>query len=318
MEEMNYLPNRFARNLRLQQSGMIGVIVGNLRADWVEVVMEGMLEEFGPCGYTPLVAVHHFDAKLARKEIRACLQRRDEGIICQPMPGERDLYERIRVAGVPLVFLGDWPAEVPKVSFVAWDSSAAAGLAVRHLVETGRRRIGFVGIDYPMEMTRGRYEAYRGALFEAGLPCRKRWIANVPMGWSPQQIVDRALDRLFAPGQEHPDAIFALNDGIALLLLEALDARGVRVPQDVALIGLGDSPMTGHSGIGLSTVREPCEEMGRQAARILTDLIANPESEPIHRLIPGQELKVRRTTQLRALDLGGCKRVQIGWRKEVG
>jgi len=299
MEQLNYIPNHLARNLRLQRSGMIGVVVSNLRADWAESVMGGMLEVFRPRGYTPFVAIHHFDAELAHKELLACLYRRDEGIICQPMPGERSLYRRLGSQGVPVILLGDRPEDLTEVSFVGWDSDAAARLAVEHLVETGRRRIGFVGVDYPMEMTQRRYQAYEDVLREASLPCNEQWIANSPLDWAPERIVDWSLARLFDLGPERPDAIFALNDGIALLLLEAMETRGIRVPEDVALIGMGDLPMTGHRGIGLSTVREPCEEMGREAAQLMIDLIRNPETGPVHRLISGQELKVRKTTQAR-------------------
>jgi len=299
VEELNYVPNRFARNLRLRRTGMIGVVMTNLRADWAETVMGGMLEVFRPREHTPFVAIHHFDAQLAHKELLACLQRRDEGVICQPMPGERKLYEQLWLAGLPVIFLGDRPEDVPEVSFVGWDSGAAARIAVEHLVETGRRRIAFIGVDYPMRMTRGRYQAYVDVLREAGLPARAEWTAKAPMDWSLPRIVDWSLDRLFASGPERPDAIFALNDGIALPLLEAMDARGITVPEDVAVIGMGDLPMTGHRGIGLSTVREPCAEMGREAAQLMLDLIANPDIGPVQRLIPGRELKVRRTTQPR-------------------
>jgi len=296
-EKLNYVPNHLARSLRLQRSGMIGVVMSNLRADWAESVMGGMLEVFRPNGYTPFVAIHRFDAELAHRELVSCLQRRDEGIICQPMPAERQLYALIRRSGVPLIFLGDRPEDVPEASFVGWNSDAAARTAVEHLIETGRKRIGYVGVDYPMEMTQGRFRTYVDVLDTAGLSPQEDWIANAPLDWTPEQILEWSLRRMFAPGREHPDAIFALNDGIALLLLEELETRHIRVPQDVAVIGMGDLPMTGHSGIGLSTVKEPTEEMGREAARLMLDLIANPAQAPVHKLIACRELKIRRTTQ---------------------
>jgi len=78
--------------------------------------------------------------------------------------------------------------------------------------------------------------------------------------------------------------------------LEILDQRDIRVPQDLAIIGMGDLPLTGHNGISLSTVREPCEEMGRAAAHAALSLIAEPGRAPIVSLIPGNELRARRTT----------------------
>jgi len=192
-----------------------------------------------------------------------------------------------------------WPEELPEISSVVWDAGVAARVAVEHLVETGRERIGFVGADYPMRMHRARHKAYLDVVREAGLSFREEWVSITRIDCMVDQIIGDALERMFAPGREAPDAIFAINDGLALPLLEALDARGIRVPEDVAVIGLGDLSMTRHSGISLSTVREPCEEMGRQAAEVLVDLIADPGKAPIHRVIPGHVLRIRRSTQPR-------------------
>lgn len=296
MAQLHYVPNSTARNFRLQRSGMIGVLLANLKADWAEVVIDGMLDVFRPGGYAPFIAIHGFDADLANRELLSCLQRRDEGVICQPVPGQKELYDRIQQMGTQLVFLGDQPEDMPEVSVVAWDSGAAARTAVQHLIDTGRRRIGFVGTDYPMRMSRERFEAYESVLREADLAPRPHWIAVAPLEWSVDSIVNGALDSIFGCDQEHPDAIFALNDGLALPLLEALEDRGIRVPQDVAVIGMGDLPMTGHRGIGLSTVREPCVKMGKQVAEVMLELISNPDKAPINRLIPGRELKIRRST----------------------
>ena len=93
----------------------------------------------------------------------------------------------------------------------------------------------------------------------------------------------------------HPDSIFVLNDGLALPLLDGLCRRGISVPEDVALIGMGDLPLTGHSSMGLSTMREPVEEMG-EAAQTILKLIESPALGPIQRVISCVELKARRTT----------------------
>jgi LacI family transcriptional regulator len=101
---------------------------------------------------------------------------------------------------------------------------------------------------------------------------------------------------MFAPGCEHPDALFALNDALALSTLEVLYELGIRVPDDVALMGMGDLPFTAYAGVSLSTMKEPIEEMGREAAKLMLELIAHPGKGPVERLIPCLELKARRTT----------------------
>jgi DNA-binding LacI/PurR family transcriptional regulator len=299
--DQGYAPNRTARNLRLQKSGVIGVVLADFRMDWAERVMRDMGEVFDPGEYTPLVGTHRWDAVRHRKELMSALQRRDEAVIVQPLPGQDEVYQQLMAVGIPLVFLGDRPpltasSPVSAASFAGWDSAAAARTAVRHLIERGYRRIGHLGFHHPMHMTQERTAAYRATLHDAGLPAHEEWIRLPPAGGAIEGTIAAEVERLFAPGGEHPDALFVLNDGLALQLLEVLDQKRIRVPQDVAIIGMGDLPLTGHSGISLSTVREPCEEMGRAAAHAALSLIAEPGRAPIVSLIPGNELRARRTT----------------------
>lgn len=293
--EQGYAPNRTARNLRMQRSGVIGVVLADFRMDWAERVMRGMSEEFDPGDYTALVATHRWDAVRHRKELLAAMQRRDEAVIVQPLPGQDDLYQHLLSVGIPLVFLGDRPTAALPASFAGWDSAAAARTAVCHLIERGYRRIGHLGFHHPMRMTQERTAAYRQALHQAGLPVNEAWISLPPAGDAIDGVMAAEVARMLA-SNEKPDALFVLNDGLALSLLEVLDQRGIRTPQDLAIIGMGDLPLTGHSGISLSTVREPCEEMGRAAAHAALALIAGPGRAPIESLIPGNELRARRTT----------------------
>lgn len=295
--ELGYAPDRAARNLRLRRSGVVGVLLADFRMDWSERVMTGMAEVFDPSSHTALVATHRFDPARHRKELMAAVQRRDEAIIVQPVPGQDELYRQVIRSGVPLIFLGDRPlADLPTASFAGWDSAAAACTAVEHLVATGRTRIGHIGVEHALRMTLERTATYRRVLTESGLRINERWIAIPPPGGDVAGMLAGIIERMFAPGGERPDALFLLNDGLALTLLEVLDQRGIRVPDDVAVIGMGDLPLTGHRGISLSTVREPCEEMGRAAARAALTLIADPGKGPLIAPIPGNELKARRTT----------------------
>ncbi|HOA73592.1 MAG TPA: LacI family DNA-binding transcriptional regulator [Phycisphaerae bacterium] len=294
--ELNYVPNQWARNLRRQKSGMIGVILASFRWDWAQELTTGMAEVFESTGYTPFVAVHAYQPERARRELLSCLQRRDEAIIMVPLPGLDDAYERARAMGIPIVFVADRPSTLADAHFVAWDSPADIKLAVEHLVQIGRRRIGFVGFDYPMPLNAARYRAYRSVLQRAGLPIDPRWVARGSMLLSPEEIIEKSIAQLFQPGQPHPDAIVVQHDGLATLLLDAIRTHGIRVPDDVALIGMGDYPITRFAGVSLSTVKEPIAEIGREAAKAALDLLSHPTQPPIQRLLPCGELKIRHTT----------------------
>ena len=294
--ELAYVPNGIARNLRLRRSGSIGVILIDLRLEWARGILEGMNKVFDETEHTPFISIHENVPWRARKELLSCVERRDEAIICQPVPGGAEIYAHIQRTGVPMVLLGDQPEDVRDMSYVAWDSGPAARMAMEHLIATGRTRIGIISVDYPMRLNRARKEAALAVLREAGMPRSGRRFFTLPVGPSGSHALSEALSRMFAPGREHPDALFAINDALALATLEVLHVLGVRVPDDVALMGMGDLPFTAYAGIGLSTMKEPIVEMGREAASLVLDLIAHPGKAPVERLIPCLELKARRTT----------------------
>ncbi|MGN6507427.1 MAG: LacI family DNA-binding transcriptional regulator [Tepidisphaeraceae bacterium] len=293
--EFNYVPNQAARSLRRQRTDIIGVILPDFRLDWAERVMDGMLDVLGHTPYSPFVAIHRFRPELFRKEVLSALQRRDDAIICYPLPEMNDVFDQVRAIGIPLVFIGDRPLDYTHASWVVWDAGAAASAAVRHLVSVGRKRIGFLGMDYPMKMSQARYKAYRAVLKEANLPINPEWISMPSSETAYQEIVESGLDKIFAGAGPKPDALFVLNDGTALPALESLRRRGLRVPEDVAVISMGDVPQAGLRAIGLSTMREPLQEMGRGAAEEALKLIAN-SSHPIQRVLSCDELHARHTT----------------------
>jgi LacI family transcriptional regulator len=295
-QKHNYIPNQMARNLKNRRSGMIGVIAGNFKMDWIESAVEGMQSVIDQTDLVLFVATHAFETERARKEIHSSLYRRDEGVITLPLPGCEALYEKIVQSGVPLVFLGDEIPGLEGISSVMWDSRAAAEVGLRHLVDLGRKRIAFLGADYPVTSTFERLETYRRVLRESGLRSREEWVANPPANLTPQEIASRALDQFFAVGADAPDAIFTLNDGLALPTLVELEARGLSVPEDIAIIGMGNLPLTGYPPIGLTTLHEPLKEMGALAVEILLDLSSGKIEAPIRRRIISTELLVRRST----------------------
>jgi len=295
-KKYNYIPNQMARNLKSRRSGMVGVMLGNFKMDWAEAAMAGMHRVFDATELTPFVATHGFDPARNRKELMSSLQRRDEGIIAFPMPDCEQLYRNIVSSGVPLVFLGDQMPGLEEINSVAWNSEKAAEAAVRHLVQLGRKRIAFLTIDYPGIGCLHRFKAYCRVLRENGLEVRDSWIARPAPLNTLKHIINSAFDQLFADPNHMPDAIYAVNDGLALPALDELEARGFAVPRDIALIGMGDLPPCGYRGVGLSTMREPVEELGAVSAQLLLDLISGKIQSPVHRAIESCELIPRRTT----------------------
>jgi LacI family transcriptional regulator len=293
----NYAPNRFARSMKSQSSGMISVILPNFKMDWAEHVMTGMRRVFDQSEFIPFVTTHSFEDERNKRELHSFLERRDNGLITLPTMGCTALYREIAKGPLPLVFLGDEiPELTPMISSVMWDAREAIRTAIAHLASSGRKRIAFLGMDYPGLGTLHRFKAFREALIRQGLPTKRHLISRPPATGTAEEIVNASLDQFFGEGRDRPDAIFALNDGLALPALEALERRGLSVPEDVAIVSMGNLPLTRHSAAGISSIPEPVEEMAEMAARLLLDIIEQKARPPVHKSIPTSGLIPRRSS----------------------
>lgn len=299
VRESNYVPNKLARSLRLQQTGVIGFVTRGLGYNYVEYALEGMLPVFDEAGYAPFLSTNYWDPKREEREMNSLLQHRVEGIICIPMPYNREtLYESFMQRGIPMVFLSDVLEGMEKANYVLWDAASAAKVATRHLIDTGRQRIGFIGANHQTLYTRLRYTAFEETIRESGLVFNPDWVAweLLDFSYDIKEKIRQLVDRVFQEGKRHPDALFVSIDSLAILVLDILESRGIRVPDDVAVAGLGDLFLSDHHGISLTTVREPIRELGRRSAMAVLELIEDPEQAPIQEKLVSNELIVRHST----------------------
>jgi len=296
-EELGYVPNYWASSLARQSTGMISVLLSGLAGDWADRVMYSLSQTLRPKAYTPFLAADWDDPLIFEKEVSSAIQRRDEGVICHSFIGDVKQYSRIIESGIPLVFLGDVPCSLSgmtEINSVVWDDEQAVKTAVEHLVDTGRRKIAFIGADHGVTSDHRRLAAYERSMDEAGLELKKDWTFWLKRKPFSDTTTQECLERLFAPGKEKPDALFALNDMIAMNILNLADEVGIRIPDDVAIIGMGDLPISKLAG--LSTMREPLGELGEAAAQMVLELIEDPTKTPLHRDITCNELVIRKTT----------------------
>ena len=296
--KLDYTPNALARELRKKQSGIVGVMLADFTNNWSDRVMSGMEPVLERAGKIPFIAIHRWSPAHDAVGIDRFMQRRVDGIICTPLPENASLYEDLRKRGVPLVFLGDTLEAAPRADFVAWDSPEATRTAVRHLLGMGRRRIAM--LHQGLKTRIGwhlRAQAFREELESAGAPMREEWRMCV----YGDSEVEAEMRRVFegTSAGERPNAIYANNDGLAFGALAALRGLGLRVPEDVAVVGMGDLPRGDETGAGLTSAREPCEELGRLAAEIVLEAIAagrGASRKPRREFVPGTEFHIRKST----------------------
>lgn len=293
-KKLGYVPNALAKNLRRNRSGIIGLLYNHLKHHWADESLKGVRSVLGESEYAPFLSTHEFDAGLLEKEVDLMLQHRFDAIISVPFKEGRETYQRIIDNGTPLIFLNDTLEGMPDVDMVAWDAREASKTAMNHLISLGRKRIAFLGWDDSRSMIQARADGYRNCLKREGIAVREEWIRLFPL----EADIAESVVEIFSE-KERPDALFCGLDIYGIQAIGALESMGLRVPEDVALVGMGNQPGSEFPSIGLSTVNSPNEQLGAKAASLAIELIESKQVGAGSRhLLHGDDLLIRRSTTL--------------------
>ncbi|MFE5659951.1 LacI family DNA-binding transcriptional regulator [Streptomyces sp. NPDC056517] len=293
IDELGYRPNLTARHLRKGRTGIIAFAVPELGNPYFAELAGAIIDAAAQHDYTVLV---DHTAGLRERELLVCQEFRShviDGLILSPIHLETaDLVARQETS--PLVLLGEREYAAP-YDQIAIDNVAAARKAVRHLVGLGRRRIAFLGsrTDRERRPAHLRLRGWREELVASGLePAETLVVATDGYGRSDGAT---AMSELLDRG-ERPDAVFAYNDLIALGAMRTLTERGLRVPDDIAVVGFDDIEESRFGAISLTTVAPDKHAIARLAVdRLVERLSGRSDSEP-RRISPGYELVVREST----------------------
>lgn len=178
----------------------------------------------------------------------------------------------------------------PEVPVISYDRVQAGKSAVRHLIEKGHRRIGFIGgagLTGDMDWEK-RYRGYRYAMQEAGLEVDPGWIINA--GWDVDASYMHISELLDGSRTKLPTAVFAASDMLAIAAMRAVTERGMRIPEDVAFVGLDNIELSQYTSPPLSTIHIPKSEIGMMAAKVLVDQLEGRNPLPFKLFMPYQLL----------------------------
>jgi DNA-binding LacI/PurR family transcriptional regulator len=288
--KLGYVPNRAARSLVTRRADSIALVVSEPQARFFSEpffagIVRGVSAALAETDVQLLLLIAQDLPHRGRLE-RYVLGGHVDGVLLASLHGDDPLPGILERAGIPAVLFGR-PTGATPASYVDADNRGGARAAVTHLARQGRRRIATV--TGPLDMGAGvdRLDGYRDGLAAAGLAGAGEL---VEAGDFSEESGALAMARLLqrAPGV---DAVFAASDLMAAGALRALRSAGRRVPEDVAVVGFEDSAIAAYAQPPLTTVRQPIEEMGRQATRLLLARAAG-EATGMH-LILDVELVVR-------------------------
>lgn len=291
--ELNYIPDSVAQSLVSRRVGVIALVLRQsphqvVSDAFLAPVVQGIVMAVKSRGYH--VLIEPLDPAKSRVSYGDLVRsRRADGIILSgPRLDDKELA-RIHEENIPIVMMGQLPGS--DIPFVDVDNVQGARLAVQHLIDLGHRDIACI-TNAPLAYTasRDRLEGYRQALEAAGIPYREELVRT---GDFTDESGAAAIRDILEKVRPRPTAVFAASDVVALGVMSAIHAEGLRIPDDIALVGFDDIPLSEYVNPRLTTVHLPAYGLGWGAGKMLMDLIHRPAELDSTRCLLDTELVVR-------------------------
>ncbi|MCQ2374726.1 MAG: LacI family transcriptional regulator [Salinivirgaceae bacterium] len=289
--KLQYRPNTMAVALKTRKTYSIGVVVPQIVSFFYATVVQGIEQVANELGYQVFVSSSNEDMIKEMQNVYGFLDHRVDGMIVSLSKATDEFVHIHRIEGdnVPLVLFDRTSKEINVPKVVANDADAAY-MAVSHLIENGAKRVALITGPEHMLIGRNRFRGYRAALTNHGLPIDNSLIVRCNLTVDNAKQATSELLNLKNP----PDAIFGINDDVAIGALYAIKEKGLSIPDDVAVVGFSNSRRSSYMEPALSTLDQNPLKIGILAAKLLFDQI---EGKPV---AEGKEIIVPATLIVRA------------------
>lgn len=263
IEELDYRPNEVARSMRVQRTSTVGLVVPNISHPFYTAAARGLEDALRPEGYHCIVTSTDADRDVERDAVRQLLSRVDGFVISGADKRTEDI-QPILDAKLPLVMLG---ADIPGPGFdVVTNADFESGsLAAQHMLERGHRRIAFITAEDDFAAGARRVEGYRSALDKAGLSTEASLVIRAAASLEGGAKALANLRKLAEP----PDAVICVSDVMAIGAMYAAREAGLRIPEDVAVMGFDDTEAAALVAPPLTTMATASRDHGRKAGELI-------------------------------------------------
>ncbi|MDX2285908.1 MAG: LacI family DNA-binding transcriptional regulator [Bacteroidia bacterium] len=273
-DQLEYQPNPSAKSLRESKTYVLGVLVPQIAHEFFSVAISGIEEKAIEAGYSIMICQSHESADRERAVAEALLSSRVDGILVSPSQETKDFgfFRSFLRKDIPVVFFDRFAPDFPAPRVVVNDYGGARQ-AVEHLTRTGCKRIAHVTGPVELSNVRGRMNGYRDALEAAGYPYDESLIFHCKLIEHGAREAAEELLNL----EPRPDAVFCFNDHLAYDVLQAAKRRGIRIPEELSLIGFSDEFASALIEPSLTSVTQPAFELGRTAASLMLEQLQKEE-----------------------------------------
>ncbi|EGR1263157.1 substrate-binding domain-containing protein [Vibrio cholerae] len=273
-QQLNYAPSALARSLKMNRTKTIGMLVTTSTNPFFGEVVKGVERSCYHQGYNLILCNTEGDNQRMKASINTLLQKRVDGLLlmCSTLEGERlDVFDRY--PDIPIVVM-DW-GPILFASDKIQDNSLQGGyMAAKHLIECGHKEIGCITGPLIRHQAQMRYEGYKRALAEAGIAINPDWIVESDFECEGGY---QAFEKLYQRGKL-PSALFVSNDMMAMGVIQAASQRGLRVPDELSLIGYDDVHIAKFMTPALTTIHQPKYRLGKAAVDTLLYRLENPDT----------------------------------------
>lgn len=290
-ERMGYVANLSARSLAGGRSNIIALLVPGLDNGYIGEIARGIDEELARSNYELMLYTTHRHSGKEEAYVSAVANGLSDGVLLIVPLISGQYLEVLRAQGFPYVLI-DQSDPTGHSSVVDATNWQGAYDATEHLIEQGHRRIALITGHMGLASAVDRLEGYKAALLDHHLPVDESLIIAGDY-WHSSGV---QAGHIIASMPNRPTALFASNDLMALGIMDALREHSINIPEDISLVGFDDIPQASITHPKLTTVRQPLDQMGRVAARLLLEQIDHPD-RPSRRVTLATRLVIRGTTQ---------------------
>ncbi|SFJ53377.1 LacI family DNA-binding transcriptional regulator [Thermoflavimicrobium dichotomicum] len=288
IKQLNYKPNRLARNLRRLESQTVVVVIPDISNPFFTEIVLGIQEIANQHGYHVLLGNTNNDVKREIQFIEMVKEKVADGVILVTVRNPKERFLKL-AQEFPIVFACEYikGAELPMVTI---DNVRSAQCVVNYLVNLGHRKIGYIGGPQQVIVSRDRLQGFIQGVIQNDIPFEPAYITEGDFGI--QSGIEMATKLLQLPSP--PTAIFAANDEMAIGAIKAIKNHGLSVPKDIAIVGFDNITMSTVVEPALTTISQPRRQIGQKAMELLLQLIHNPMLKREHIVLP-YELVIRQS-----------------------
>lgn len=292
--EMNYEQNTLAKALKSGKSFNVGVIVPRIDSNFFASVIRGIEEELYPKGYHVIICQTHDQEEQEIGNINSLLSAQVDGILMSITNAQTksNIFESISKKNVPLIFF-DRKKDIANVSSVTIDDFNGAYQATKHLIKQGYKRIAHLSNDRRLEIFKNRYLGYKQAILDHGL----EYDENLVVKTNSKVLSGRTSTAQLLNLQNPPDAIFSASDFSALGAIQEIKSRGLKIPEDISVIGFSNEPFTRFMELSITSVDQFPIEMGRKTALLfLEEVDKKIRTKKSQQIVLQPELIIRKSS----------------------